>query len=148
MIWQKNGRLRFKIWLFFFLSCRFPKPVIHYWAKKLMICSNHPWIMLNIWDEKWSIYPQVPSELSSAELEGLVCKVISLTGNNVNPDSLEVCHRLKKKDNVIIKFKSWKLKYTEHPCRSAISIEWKSFDFQSNCKATLLKSHFGMSVLL
>ena len=116
--------------------------------KELMIWSNHPWIMLNIWDEKWSIYPQVPLELSSAELEGLVYKVIFLTGNNVNPDGLEACHRLKKKDNVIIKFKSWKLKYTEHPCRSAISIEWKSFDFQSNCKATLLKSHFGMGVLL
>ena len=34
-----------------------------------------------------------------------------MTGNKVSPDDLEACHRLKKKENVIIKFKSRKLKY-------------------------------------
>ena len=53
----------------------------------------------------------VPLEVSNNELEGLVCKALSLTGNEVYPDDLEACHRLRKKENVIIKFKSRKLKY-------------------------------------
>ena len=32
----------------FFISCRFPKPAIHYYANKSSIWSDHPWIMLNI----------------------------------------------------------------------------------------------------
>ena len=32
----------------FFLSCRFPKPAIYYYAKELLIWSDHPWIILNI----------------------------------------------------------------------------------------------------
>ena len=32
----------------FFLSCRFLKPAIHYYANELLIWSNHLWIMLNI----------------------------------------------------------------------------------------------------
>ena len=54
---------------------------------------------------------RVPLELSNNELEELVCKALALTGNEVYPDDLEVCHRLKKKENVIVKFKSRKLKY-------------------------------------
>ena len=53
----------------------------------------------------------VPLEISNDELEGLVCKALSLIGNKVSPDGLEACHRLKKKKNVIVKFKSRKLKY-------------------------------------
>ena len=53
----------------------------------------------------------VPLEISNDELEGLVCKALSLTGYKVSPDDLEACHRLKKQENVIIKFKSRKLKY-------------------------------------
>ena len=96
----------------FFLSCRFPKPAIHYYANELLIWSDHPWTMLNIWEEKWlrSLHP-VPLYVSNSELEGLVCKALSLTENEVHPDDLEACHRLKKKENVIIKFKSRKLKY-------------------------------------
>ena len=60
--------------------------------------------------EKIEISP-VSLEVSSNELEGLVSKGLSLTGNKVYPDDLEACHRLKKKENVIIKFKSRKLKY-------------------------------------
>ena len=41
----------------------------------------------------------VPLDVSNNELEGLVCKVLSLTGNEVYPDDLEACHRLKKKRN-------------------------------------------------
>ena len=55
----------------------------------------------------------VPLEVSNNELEGLVCKALCLTGNEVYPNDLEACHRLKKKKKeiVIIKFKSRKLKY-------------------------------------
>ena len=51
----------------------------------------------------------VPLEASNDELEGLVCKTLSLTGNKVSPDDLEACHRLKKKENVIVKFKKYKI---------------------------------------
>ena len=53
----------------------------------------------------------VPLEVTNNELEGFLCKALPLTGNEVYPDDLEACHRLKKKENVIIKFKSRKLKY-------------------------------------
>ena len=53
----------------------------------------------------------VPLELSKNELEGLVCKALSLSGNELYPDDLEACHHPKKKENVIMKFKSRKLKY-------------------------------------
>ena len=59
--------------------------------------------------EKIEISP-VPLEVSNNELERLVCKVLSLTENEVHPDDLQECHRLKNKENVIIKFKSKKLK--------------------------------------
>ena len=53
----------------------------------------------------------VPLEVTNNELEGFLCKALPLAGNEVYPDDLEACHRLKKKENVIIKFKSRKLKY-------------------------------------
>ena len=49
-------------------------------------------------------------EVSNDELEELVCKGLSLTGKKDSPDDLEACHRLKEKENVIIKLKSRKLK--------------------------------------
>ena len=39
----------------------------------------------------------VPLEVSKNELEGLVCKALSLTRNEICPDDLEACHCLKKK---------------------------------------------------
>ena len=42
-------------------------------------------------------------EISNPELEGLICKELSLTESEINPDDLEACHRLKKRENVIIK---------------------------------------------
>ena len=60
--------------------------------------------------ERTEISP-VPLEVSINEFEGLVCKALSLAGNEVYPYDLEACHRLKKKENAIIKFKSRKLKY-------------------------------------
>ena len=53
----------------------------------------------------------VPLEVSNDEIERLGCRALSLTGNKVSPDDLNASHRLKKKENVIVKFKSRKLKY-------------------------------------
>ena len=41
-------------------------------------------------------------------LEETVCQALSLTGINVSPDQLHSCHRLNKKDRVIVKLKCGK----------------------------------------
>ena len=52
----------------------------------------------------------VPLSISDEELEMNICKALSLTGHEFKPDDLQACHRLKKKDSVIVKFKCRKLK--------------------------------------
>ena len=42
----------------------------------------------------------VPLEVSNDELEGLVCKALSLTGNKVSPDDLEACHHQIQKQKI------------------------------------------------
>ena len=53
---------------------------------------------------------RVPPSISDEELELNICKALSLTGHEVKPDDLQACHRLKKKESVIVKFKCRKLK--------------------------------------
>ena len=52
----------------------------------------------------------VPASIGDDILEISVCEALSLTGHEVKPDDLEACHRLKKKDIVIVKSKCWKQK--------------------------------------
>ena len=47
----------------------------------------------------------VPSDITDNVLEKSVCQALSLTGISVEPDDLLACHRMKKNDRVIIKFK-------------------------------------------
>ena len=47
----------------------------------------------------------VPASIGDDILESNVCKALSLTSHEVKPDDLQACHRLKKKDTVIVKFK-------------------------------------------
>ena len=47
----------------------------------------------------------VPASIGDDVLESSVCRALSLTGHEVKPDDLQACHRLKKKDTVIVKFK-------------------------------------------
>ena len=47
----------------------------------------------------------VPASIGDDVLESSICRALSLTGHEVKPDDLQACHRLKKKDTVIIKFK-------------------------------------------
>ena len=52
----------------------------------------------------------MPRDIGDNVLEETVCRAISLTGNEVTPDDLHACYRLKNKDTVILKFKDRKLK--------------------------------------
>ena len=47
----------------------------------------------------------VPSDIADDVLKQSVCQALSLTGTSVEPDDLQACHRMRKKDRVIIKFK-------------------------------------------
>ena len=51
---------------------------------------------------------RVPHSINNVDLEEKVCEALSLTGTKVKPDNLDACHRMKKKDKVIIKFKNRK----------------------------------------
>ena len=50
----------------------------------------------------------VPHSMNNVDLEEKVCESLSLTGTKVKPDDLDACHRMKKKDKAIIKFKNRK----------------------------------------
>ena len=52
----------------------------------------------------------VPASIGYVVLGSSVCRALSLTGYEMKPDDLQACHRLKKKDTVIIKFKCRKQK--------------------------------------
>ena len=52
----------------------------------------------------------VPAEIHKDVLRESFCKVLSLTGVNVVPEDLQACHRMKRSDRVIVKFKCRKQK--------------------------------------
>ena len=52
----------------------------------------------------------VPAETHQDVLEDNICKALSLTGVNVVPEDLQACHRMKRSDRVIVKFKCRKQK--------------------------------------
>ena len=60
--------------------------------------------------ETLEIYP-VPSDIANDALEQSVCQPLSPTGTLVEPDNLQACHHMRKKDWVIIKFKCRKQKH-------------------------------------
>ena len=53
----------------------------------------------------------MPSDIADDVLEQSVCQALSLTGILVEPDDLQACHCMRKKDRVIIKFKYRKQKH-------------------------------------
>ena len=53
----------------------------------------------------------VPSDIADDVLEQSVCHALSLTGISVEPDDLQACHHMRKRDRVIIKFKCRKQKH-------------------------------------
>ena len=52
----------------------------------------------------------MPSDITEDVLEQNVWKALSLTGVNVVPNDLHTCHRMKRLDRVIVKFKCRKQK--------------------------------------
>ena len=46
----------------------------------------------------------VPQSVSDEELEVNICNALSFIGNEVKPDDIQACHRLKKKESVIAKY--------------------------------------------
>ena len=51
-----------------------------------------------------------PAEIHEDVLEDSICKALSLTGVNIVPEDLQACHRMKRSDRVIVKFKCCKQK--------------------------------------
>ena len=52
----------------------------------------------------------MPADITEDVLEENICKALSLTGVNVVPNDLHACHRMKRTDRVIVKFKCRKQK--------------------------------------
>ena len=52
----------------------------------------------------------VPIEIHEDLLEESICRALSLTRVNVVPEDLQACHRMKRSDRVIVKFKCRKAK--------------------------------------
>ena len=51
------------------------------------------------------------SDIADSALEQSMCQALSPIGTSVEPDDLQACHHMKKKDQVIIKFKYRKQKH-------------------------------------
>ena len=68
--------------------------------------------------ESVEVTPVLPS-ISDEELELNICEALSLTGHEIKPNDLQACHRLKKKELVIVKFKCRKLK-------QKVLVNWKN----------------------
>ena len=52
----------------------------------------------------------MPRDTGESAVKETICRVLSLTGYEVNPNDLYTRYRLKKSDKVILKFKDEKLK--------------------------------------
>ena len=74
-------------------------------------------------------------ELSNTELEGLVWKVLSWTGNEVNPNGLEACHCLKKR---YIKYVSKSMYSAVMVCFSNVENEKELKHFSTHGSSTML----------
>ena len=61
------------------------------------------------WWESVEVNP-LPKWISDEQFEPNICKALSLIGHEVKPNDLQACHRLKKKEWLIVKFKFRKIK--------------------------------------
>ena len=50
----------------------------------------------------------VPEDIQDMQLEESICQALSLTGTPVSAGDLEACHRMRRRDRVIVKFSSRK----------------------------------------
>ena len=51
----------------------------------------------------------MPQDIHNKVLEDTICKALLLTGEEVVPKDLHVCHRMSNHDRVIVKLKDRKL---------------------------------------
>ena len=68
----------------------------------------------------------VPSDIADDVLEQSVCQALSLTGILIKPYDLQACHRMRNKDQIIIKFKCRKQKHRDLSNRN--TLQNKSLD--------------------
>ena len=84
----------------------------------------------------------VSSDIAEDVLEQSVCQALLLTGISVEPDDLQACHGMRKKDHIIIKFKCRKQKHRVLSNRKTLQnksldlTQYKPFDV--NCYKLLL----------
>ena len=52
----------------------------------------------------------VPEDIQDSQLEESICQALSLSGTPVSAGDLEACHRMRRRDQVIVKFSSRKKK--------------------------------------
>ena len=62
------------------------------------------------WQSKSDVGRLMLAEIQDDVLEASVCKPLSLTGVTFAPEDLHACHRMKRLERVIIKFKCRKQK--------------------------------------
>ena len=105
---KKVDNLAEKAIVFLVLGCWFPKPLFLH--KRIIdleqssldnsLCLR--WEMIEHFQFLW---------ICKCWVRRLFYKALLLLGNKVYPDDLETCQTLKKRENVIVKFKGEKLKY-------------------------------------
>ena len=81
----------------------------------------------------------VPYLINNADLEEKVCKALSLTGTKVKLDDLDACHRMKKKDKVII------IKFKNRKQRNDVIFKWKELNSKGDDVPAL---PFGRSLFI
>ena len=67
----------------------------------------------------------VPEDIQDTQLEESICQALSLTGTPVSTGDLEACHRMRRRDRVIVKFSSRKK-------RNDVIFKKKSLNGKSN----------------
>ena len=69
----------------------------------------------------------VPQDIHDNDLVNSICKVLSLTAQEVVIEDLHACHQMSNRDRVIVKFKDRKLKHNVQIKRK--NLHQKSLDF-------------------
>ena len=90
----------------------------------------------------------IPSSVKIKNLEGKVCSVFNTIGVAVNPDDIEVCHRLYNDKKVIVKFSKRKLcQQVLREKKELKNVEPSKFDFPEGTAIPInegLRSYYKM----
>ena len=90
----------------------------------------------------------IPSSVKIKNLEGKVCSVFNTIGVAVNPDDIEVCHRLYNDKKAIVKFSKRKLcQQVLREKKELKNVEPSKFDFSDGTAILInegLRSYYKM----